>query len=393
MKKLDWPLMQNNITPQDRTAAASFILNTDQLTNGAQVRAFEEEFAAWLGCKYAVMVNSGSSANIITMQALAQNNPMAMHPIICMPCITWVSDVAAVIKTQGLSLTWADIDPCTLGIDTKTAYTKRGKGLIPNVVFTTHCLGFDSDPVLTQGISQCLLIEDCCESLGAMRGGKKLGTFGLASNFSFYYAHHMSTIEGGMICTDDFDFYQTCRRLRSHGLVREMIGGNHKTAIEITHGDLDPNFIFAELGFNMRSTEINAVIGREQLKRVDGNNARRTANLLTFLGRIRADRYRTNYRTEGSSNYALPLILKEPDSTLMADVLALLHKLNVEFRRGTAGGGNQLRQPYARKLWGNDFHKQFPQAEHVHQFGLYIGNFPDLESWKIEALCEELNKL
>lgn len=384
MKQLDWPLMRNNIQHADKLALMEFLAgeHLPQLTNGPQVRTFEEEFAAWLGCKYAVMVNSGASANLITMAAIREREGPGN---VIVPCITWVSDIAAVIHA-GLTPVFCDIDLDTLGMSLKKTHFKYVGPIVS--VFPTHCLGFDAGVDLPQ----INIIEDCCEATGATRKGKKLGTFGLASNFSFYYAHHMSTIEGGMVCTDDLEFYQTLRRLRSHGLVREMTHAGLKEAYALANPTLDPEFIFSELGYNVRSTELNAVIGRSQLKRLDANNAKRTDNLLTFLQNLDPTRYRTTYKVEGSSNYALPLILREKNDKLFSSVVALMAAMGVECRRGTAGGGNQLRQPYAKKRWGN-LHQEFPNAEHVHCYSAYVGNYPDLEQWKIEELCSELNKL
>lgn len=377
---LDWPLMRENITTEDATALRYFLMQEPlpRLTNGDQVRAFEEEFAAWQGAKYAVMVNSGASANLITLQALR-----IMHGPgrVLVPCITWVSDIAAVLHA-GLEPVFVDVDPRTLGMDMWQAAKHNALA-----TFVTHCLGF---PALKEWHGGTL-IEDCCESLGAQVGGRKLGNLGLMSNFSFYYAHHMSTIEGGMVCTDDERVYQTLRMLRSHGLAREMDNDLYRRAAAEAHPDLDPEFIFTHPAYNVRPTEINAVIGRSQLPRLDYQNAKRTGNLVKFLGALDG-RYRTQYAIEGSSNYALPLVLQAADAELFGKVLALLRELGVEYRKGTAGGGNQLRQPYARERWGEHYNN-FPQAEHIHNYGLYIGNYPSLEGWKIEKLCERLNKL
>jgi CDP-6-deoxy-D-xylo-4-hexulose-3-dehydrase len=254
--------------------------------------------------------------------------------------------------------------------------------------FLTHTLGFSALPAAYPG----QLIEDCCEALGGTFDGKRLGTFGLASNFSFYYAHHMTTVEGGMICTNDRAFYESCRMLRAHGLLRECSDEDYRMKVEQSFPDLDPQFIFVMAGYNMRPTEIQAVLGRSQLKRLDANVAARTANLHAFLASLDPARYRMRYRLVGSSNYALPLILQEKDSLLMGRVLGLLQAEGVEYRRGTAGGGNQLRQPYLRKVYG-DLHTQFPQAEHVHDFGLYIGNYPGISIDSIGDLCQKLNAL
>lgn len=387
---LDWPLMRENITTEDTEALVRFLtatvnyddvvtMSVPRLTNGDQVRAFEEEFAAWQGSKYAVMVNSGASANLITMQAL---KIMCGPGRVLVPCITWVSDIAAVLHA-GLEPVFVDVDPRTLGMDMWQAAKHNALA-----TFVTHCLGF---PALKEWHGGTL-IEDCCESLGAQAGGHKLGNFGLMSNFSFYYAHHMSTIEGGMVCTDDARVYQTLRMLRSHGLAREMTDTAYKNAAAETFPDLDPEFIFVHPAYNVRPTEINAVIGRSQLSRLDYQNAKRTANLVAFLNGLDASKYRVDYAMEGSSNYALPLVLQAADAELFSKVLALMGELGVEYRKGTAGGGNQLRQPYARERWGEHYNN-FPQAEHIHNYGLYIGNYPGLEVWKIEALCERLNKL
>ena len=387
--------MKNNITHEDRQALMGFLatgkfpasgepgtFEVPRLTNGEQVRKFEEEFAQWLGSKFAVMVNSGASANLLTMAAIAHRYGPGE---VLVPCITWVSDIAAVIHA-GLKPVFVDVDPRTLGLDIAGAISRIT--LRTKAIFPTHCLGFDCG----WADGDIPVIEDCCESLGAFREGRMLGTFGLASNFSFYYAHHMSTIEGGMICTDDADLYQLLRMMRSHGLVREMNDAGKRADVERKHHDLDPQFIFGMPAWNVRPTELNAVLGRAQLARVHEQNGLRTLNLKTFLSTLDVSKYRTDYTVYGSSNYALPLVLQEPDENLMLRVMAKLRECGVEYRKGTAGGGNQLRQPYARERWG-DLYKQYPQAEHVHHFGLYVGNYPDLDTDKIMRLCGELNAL
>ncbi len=386
MRRLDWPLMQQNVTTQDKLALLAFLTpeQPPRLTNGPQVEAFEAEFAAWLGVKYAVMVNSGASANLITMQAI---RIMGGGPgRVLVPAITWVSDIAAVLHA-GMEPVFVDVDQQTFGMDSKQALA-MAEGV--HAIFPTHCLGFNA---MTGPLPDCHVIEDACEAIGAVdQHGRKVGTRGLMSNFSFYYGHHMTTIEGGMVCTDHEHAYEILRMLRSHGLVREMKNERFKCVAVAESPDLDPEFIFAHPAYNVRSTELNAVIGRSQLKRLDANNAKRTENLLLFLALLDPKRYRTVYAVAGSSNFALPLVLHEPDAALFMKILWFLRNSSVEYRQGTAGGGNQLRQPYARERWG-ELYKQFPQAEHIHQFGLYVGNYPDLEPWKIEELCRGLNAL
>lgn len=379
-----WPLMQDNITKGDVGEVRDFLASEDipRLTQGTQVSLFEQEFADWLGVKYALMVNSGASANLITIAALQLEGKAE----ILVPTLTWVSDITSVLHA-GYTPVFVDIDPRTLGMDNEDIFRKITS--YTRAVFITHVMGFNA---LSEGVVERLkalgivVIEDCCEALGATQGSRKLGTLGLASNFSFYYAHHMSTIEGGMVCTNDEPLYRRLRQLRSHGLRRER-GGVPLDPVE----GLDPEFIFDMPAYNVRSTELNAVIGRSQLKRLDANNKRRSENLETWLSHL-GPRYFTNFHTEGSCNYALTLVLKEPDSELMGKVLACLNANGVEYRRGTAGGGNQLRQPYLNKLFYGQ-HKNYPKTEHVHNFGLYVGNYPSLDKGKIISLCEKLNAL
>jgi len=390
--KLNWPLMKNNIAREDLNAVVDLLQQDDPvLTQSKNVRAFEEEWSRWLGVKHSVFVNSGSSANLVTLAALKEMYGEGGEVIV--PSITWVSDIAAVLHC-GFKPVFVDIDPRTLGMDNDEVLAK----ITPRTraVFLTHVLGFNA---LSQNLLDELkshripLIEDVCESHGATFEERKLGTFGMASNFSFYYAHHLSTIEGGMVCTDDEDLYETVRMLRSHGMVRELSAEGRKWDYLEEFTDLNPEFIFAFPAYNVRSTEINAVIGRSQLRRLDDNNNRRTTNFMLFLRNLDPDLYRTDFNTEGSCNYAFTLILKDADPVFCERVMATLRENNVEFRRGTAGGGNQLRQPYLRYRLGRDAWKQCPQADHVHFFGFYIGNYPTLEEDRILKLCDLLNNI
>lgn len=385
-----WPLMHNNITRADLDSVIDFLRDGDPiLTQSAQVAAFEREWAAWLGVRHCVFVNSGSSANLITMAALRERHGPGE---VVVPTLTWVSDIASVLQC-GFDPVFVDIDPVTLGMDLDEVLRK----ITPQTraVFLTHILGYDalSDAFLAELARRGVpLIEDVCESHGATHAGRRLGTFGLMSNFSFYYAHHLSTIEGGMVCTDDADLFETLRMLRSHGMVRESTSLALKAEFRGAHADLNPDFIFAFPAYNVRSTEINAVIGRTQLSRLDANNRIRSRNLEVFLDGLDPTKYRTNFRREGSSNYAFTLVLREPDEDLRDRVESALRSRRIEFRRGTSGGGNQLRQPYLRRLYGDAF-AGFPKVDHVHFFGYYIGNYPDLHESRVRALCDLLNSL
>jgi CDP-6-deoxy-D-xylo-4-hexulose-3-dehydrase len=389
---LTWPLMKNNILREDLDAVIRLLQQDDPiLTASTNVRKFEEEWSRWLGVKHSVMVSSGSSANLLTMAALKALHGPGGEVIV--PTITWVSDIGSVLHA-GFEPVFVDIDPRTLAMDTEEVLAR----LTPRTraVFLTHVLGYNglNERLLTELRARGVpLIEDVCESHGATFQGRKLGTYGLASNFSFYYAHHLSTIEGGMVCTNDTELYETVRMLRAHGMVRELDSPGRRHEYADDHPDLNPDFIFALPGFNCRSTEVNAVIGRSQLRRLDATIQRRTENLKLFLAHLDPETYRTDFAIEGSSNYAFTLILRHPDTRLCQRVMDALREEGVEFRRGTAGGGNQVRQPYLKGVVEAQAWKRFPNADHVHFFGFYIGNYPSLEREKVLWLCELLNGL
>lgn len=390
-ENLDWPLMRNNIEKADLSAVIELLQQDDpMLTQSSQVRAFESEWSEWLGCKYSVFVNSGSSANLLTMAALKET---AGPGEIIVPTLTWVSDIASVIQA-GFTPVFVDIDPRTLGMDIDQVLSKVNTNT--RAVFLTHVLGYNGlnqkllDALEERGVP---LIEDVCESHGATFQGRKLGTFGLMSNFSFYYAHHMSTVEGGMVSTDDPELYQVLRMFRSHGMVRESTSDELKNSYFEQYPDLNPDFVFAFPAYNVRSTEINAVMGRSQLKRLDSNNGTRTANLNLFLDNLDPAKYRTDFETDGSCNYALTLVLNEGNQQLCDQVTQALRDHGVEFRRGTAGGGNHLRQPYLKDIAAKQNLEDFPEVDHIHFYGFYLGNYPALEKPKILKLCETLNQL
>jgi CDP-4-dehydro-6-deoxyglucose reductase, E1 len=386
----DWPLMENNIARADLDAVIQFLQQDDPiLTQSRNVAAFEEEWSQWLGVKYSVFVNSGSSANQITIAAIRERFGGGE---VIVPTLTWISDIASVLQ-NGFDPVFVDINPRTLGMDAQQVVKKLSKKT--RAVFLTHILGYNAldDYLLAELRKRNIpLIEDVCESHGATFKGRKLGSFGFASNFSFYYAHHMSTIEGGMVCTNDPDFYEMLRMFRSHGMVRESRSEALKNCYKSEWPDLNPDFIFAFPAYNVRSTEINAVIGRSQLQRLDARNKIRTRNLNCFLDGLDPKKYFTDFDHEGSCNYAFTLVLREPDKELWSRVETTLRERKIEFRRGTSGGGNQLRQPFMRKLMPGEY-KKYPKVDHVHFFGAYIGNYPELETAHIRALCELLNSI
>ena len=390
MMNFTLPLMEDNITKDDINELINF-LNQDKipkLTNGPKVLEFEKKWSEWLGVKYSLMVNSGASANELTM--LAIRHFIGTGQII-VPPLTWISDVASVLFA-GLDLVFCDINLSNLSFDInklKSLITKDTKA-----IFLTHVLGLNG---LTDELLQLckenniLLIEDVCESHGATFKGKKVGSVGFASNFSFYFAHHMSTIEGGMICTDNDEFYQVCRALRSHGMIREMTDEKMKQSIIDENPHLNKDFIFLRPSHNFRSTEINAVLGMSQLRNLDSNNKKRVSNFKYFIDNLNKNIYETNFSMDGQSNYAFIIILKKASIDYRNHLESVLRSNAIEFRRGLSGGGNQMKQPFFKNTYTDDDHKNFPNVNHVHDFSWYVGNYPSLEKQKIDYLLKVLN--
>ena len=386
---IDLPLMNNNIIREDVNALIEFLQTSNVFTQNKKVREFEEAWSRWLGVKHSLFVNSGSSANFITMHVLAEL--YGKGEVIVAP-LGWSSTVASVMNA-GHTPVFADVNMQNLSMNDEAILSK----ITPRTkaVFLTHVLGFDAitDRLLHEMKARnILLFEDCCESHGATHHDKKIGTFGKASNFSFYYAHHMSTIEGGVVCTDDEEFYQFSRMFRSHGMIREC-NEEYKTKMEAESPETYPEFTFRVPGFNMRSTELNAVIGLNQIKRLDENNEKRKENFALFLNKLDGEKYYMDFAAEGSVNYALILIVKNGDKALYNRVCDMLRAEKVEFRRGTAGGGNLARQTFIRKAFPGIDPKELKNAEYIHEFGIYLGNYPGLEREKLLALCDNLNEL
>ena len=388
--KLNWPLMENNIPREDLDCVIEFLKTDPVLTQSKNVKEFEREWSNWLGVKYSVFVNSGSSANILTMSAMKQ---LYGTGEIVLPPLTWVSDISSVLFA-GFRPVFVDINPRTLCMNDDHVIAKLNENT--KAVFITHAQGFNglSDKLLKVLEKKKIpLVEDVCESHGAEFKGKKLGSFGHVSNFSFYFAHHMSTIEGGIVCTNDEKLYQICRMLRSHGMVRETTNEELSQSYIKDYPDLNPEFIFAYPAYNMRNNEIGAVLGRNQLKRLDKNNITRRKNFKYFLDNLDPEKYQTDFELKGSCNYAFNLIIKNPDIEFCKRVMTQLKKTGVEFRRGSAGGGNQLRQPYLQTIVDKNEYKNYPVVEHIHFYGFYIGNYPGLEQEKILKLCKILNEI
>ena len=389
-----WPLINDNVTEQDRKVLSDFILSNQRLTNGEKVKEFEKIWSKWLGVKHSVMVNSGASGNFIS---IAMVKELVGIGEVIVPPLGWVSDVSSIVQL-GMTPVFVDNSKENLGItieNIKKAINHKTKAIV-----LVHCLGFNAineEIIKIAKEKEILLIEDCCEAHGATFNGQKVGSFGDISIFSFYFGHHITTIEGGMVCVNDEHLYDLAKVFRSHGMTREA-SKEIQDYYQKNNPKLNPLFTFAVAGFNMRSTELNAVLGIEQMNRIDYNVEKRIENLNIWLDNLDSMIYFTNFNREGNSSFALPLIMqpgyvnrfhRNDDYDSVCDLLDLN---KIEYRLGTAGGGNQVNQPYLYqfkyKVVGS-----LKNVEYIHNNSLYIGNHTDLKKEDIIELCKNLNNI
>tara|TARA_Y100001968_G_scaffold189641_1_gene173789 strand:+ start:6886 stop:8070 length:1185 start_codon:yes stop_codon:yes gene_type:complete len=394
---MKYPLMQNNILQSDLEPVINLLKEKDpRLTSGQKVREFEEKWSKWLGVKYSVFINSGSSANLLCMALLKEKFPEGGEIIV--PPFTWSSDISSIIW-MGFKPIFIDISLSTLGLNSDLVIKEINRNKNIKAIFLTHAQGINAlDKKLLDFIKKedIYLIEDVCESHGVLLdNGIKAGSVGNLSCFSFYYAHHMSTIEGGMVCTNDHNSYEALRMLRSHGMIRESDDKLIKEDWINKYPDLNEKFIFTRPAFNLRNNEIGALIGIEQLKRLDLMIQKRAKNFEIFL-ELLPDWCFKNFNLKGQSNYAFNVILNDPDNQLMSNLQKVLEKNNIEYRRGSAGGGNQMRQPYVRNIYkftDEEIKAIAPITDHIHFYGMYLGNYPELKLESIKEIAQIISSV
>ena len=369
MSQPRWPLMKNAITWGDRLKMVKFLLTSEKYTNGPRVREFEAQWADWVGSKYALMVSSGSTANTLIISSVKELYGWKDGDKVLVPACTWVTNISPVFQS-GLTPIFCDVnlDNFSFDIEHMKAIAKKHPDI--KGIFVTHLLGFSAENEKYQEIlPNAVILDDVCESHGCTSPqGVRRGANGLAYSFSFYFGHHMTTIEGGMVNTNNQELYELMRMKRSHGLARES--GNLQKYAE-QYPDIHPQFLFMTDGYNLRSSEINAVLGMSQLPRLDGMIEQRRRNFGSFVDIMDAHRDKFHPVTwqEGNSNFALPFICKTPE--LAKKMKEVLSANGVEHR--PIVGGNLLRQPF---LKGHKFGtpKKEYNVDLLNDNGVYIGN-------------------
>lgn len=358
---------------------ASFIKDAEIMSFGPECHKFEATFAKWQGRKHCVFVNSGSSANLAIIQALLNLGKLKRGDKVGVSTLTWSTNVMPLIEL-GLQVVPIDAEIDTLNVSSGQLKKTLRRHEI-KMLFLTNLLGFCDDIDVIRKIcdeEKILLIEDNCESLGTVYKGKKLGNFGLASTFSFYVGHHMSTIEGGAICTDNEAIANMLRLVRAHGWDRNL-AEKHQQKIRSKHkvnSTFYSRYTFYDLGYNLRPTEINGFIGNTQVPYLNEIVQKRKDSFLEFAEKIYAqeDRfYPVRYdHIDLVSNFAFPVVCK---SKKIRDELVQKCDGRIELR--PIVGGDMTKQPFFSKYEKNSMLKK-SNAGLIHEQGLYFGNNPEL---------------
>jgi len=377
-----------------RKELARFIQTADRFSFSRECLKFEKDFAAWQGRKYAIFVNSGSSANLALFQALLNLGRLKRGDNVGFSAVTWSTNVMPLMNL-GLTPIPIDIELSTLNIGSKEVEKAIKKHKI-KALFITNLLGFSHDLGRIKKLckkNNVLLLEDNCESLGSVEGGVKLGNFGLASTFSFYIGHHFSTLEGGMVTTDDKALADAMRLVRAHGWDRHLDEKQQKK-LRSVHGieDFHALFTFYDVAYNLRPCEIQGFLGNVQLRYADEIVRRRENTYKEFIRKASQSKgYGIPRIThmDTISAFALPIVCstREQKNKVIAACKGV-----VEIR--PIVGGSMVAQPFFKKYYPKA-PKEFPcpNAARVHAHGLYMPIHPDMTAKEKSIITELLSSL
>ena len=384
--KINWPLMGETITFSDRLKMAWFTLTTKKFTNGERVKQFESEWNTWLGSKYSLFVSSGSTANLLLVSAVKELYGLKTGDKVLVPACTWVTNISPIIQL-GLVPVFCDINFNDYSFDLSHAEKIANRHDI-RLIFVTHLLGFPArNKELKRIFPNAWIIDDVCESHGCkFPDGNKVGSNSLGATFSFYFGHHMSTIEGGMVSTNNIELYNLMKMKRSHGFARESI---FFSDYAIEYPNIDKQFLFITDGFNFRNHEICAVLGSSQLQRLDDMIQVRRENYKVFKSIV--DNYPNLFynidSNEGNSSFCFPFIARTQD---------IMEKLKYEFITNGIEyrpivSGNLMLQPFLK-----DYSLEAGSSNNIdilHNNGIYIGNNHFVDNVDLDLLNSIIRKI
>jgi CDP-4-dehydro-6-deoxyglucose reductase, E1 len=392
MPDVIYPLASTTWDSEEVTAATR-LLQSNQLTMGAEVRKFEEEFARYIGTKYAIMFNSGSSANLGMLAALryVRNSPVEEGDEVIVPAVSW-STTYYPVNQVGLTLKFVDVDLQTLNMDVDLV--KQAIGPKTKAILAVNLLGNPAELNCLRELCEeheLVLIEDNCESLGAELDGEKAGSFGVAGTYSFFFSHHICTMEGGMVTTNSKDFAETLTSIRAHGWTRGLDTEN--SVHNKSENEWDDLFRFVLPGYNLRPIELSGAIGQVQLRKFPEflDWRRRNAKIFIDLFSGRDDLI-VQSEIGSSSWFGFSFILNGKLQGKRAELLAHFSEHGVETRPIVAG--NFTVNPVMKHLKHAPL-DSLPNAERLHRDGFFIGNHHsnfESELKKVFGIFEEFAK-
>lgn len=370
-------LADNTIETSELEKLSSWILKGRRLTKGPLCQEFEQAFSKWQGSKFGVFVNSGSSANLLIAQALLEGGRLRNKTIIA-PAVGWVTTVTPFIQL-GYNVQLCDCNKTDLGLDTDHL-ERLCREFKPSAVILVHVLGHACQLDKIEQICKehdCLLIEDSCEALGSVAYGKNLGSHGLAGSFSFYYGHHISTIEGGMVVTDDEDLYHLMLSIRSHGWGRDIPKDVHEQwKSDYAVDEVRDLYTFYYSGFNLRSTDMNAFLGLSQLGKLDSICSKRARNFELYKSEL-SDFFIQKSQATPVSSFAYGTLVEN-----RREVYSSLKSQGIESRPLICG--NLGLHPFWIKHSGR---VSLKNADVIHEKGIYLPNHYNLSEEEIDRVC------
>jgi CDP-6-deoxy-D-xylo-4-hexulose-3-dehydrase len=378
-------LAENTITHEELLALSEWIPNSPQLTKGPLVIEFEKKFASFTGTKHCVMVNSGSSANLLMAYSLLEGNYLKNKKVV-VPAISWITTLSPFLQF-GFDVLLCDSNNVNLGLDTQKLeeiFIKEKPALLILVHVLAHLNDMEEINRLCEKYD-VLLIEDACEALGTSDvNGKKAGNLSLAGSFSFYYGHHISTIEGGAVTTNDTKLYNLMLSIRSHGWSRD-VDSNFKEEWkkEFNIDDVREFYTFYYPGFNLRSTDLNAFIGISQLDKMDEIIKVRENNYNFYNKFLEGKYWKQESKFSELSSFAYGTIVEN-----RMEVFNHLKKNNIEVRPLICG--SMGKQPFWIKKYG---HTPLEVADVIHDYGLYLPNHLYLDEEKIKFVCDKFKEV
>ncbi len=373
---------------QDEMDALQRVIASDQYSMGPEVKAFETQFAKQFGSKFSIMVNSGSSANLLIMAALryTKNDRLRLDPgaEIIVPAVSW-STTYFPLQQYGLKLKFVDIDLETLNYD--LAALKEAVTDQTQAIMVVNLLGnpndFDAINQIIDG-RNIVVIEDNCESMGATFNGKEAGTFGIAGSYSGFFSHHISTMEGGIVVTDDEELYHVMLCIRAHGWTRNLPKFNQVTG-EKSDDPFEESFRFVVPGYNLRPLEMSGALGIEQLKKLPDLIEGRRANGKLVQQRLgNHPRFMIQKEIGQSSWFGFSLVLRDPKEGARAQLVLDLQGLGFEVRPIVTGN---FAKNEVMKYFDYEIHGTLKNANYIDDHGLFVGNHHYDISGAVDALA------